>query len=295
MQRKNDRFIIQNFLAVQILYTVNELKKSVAEIRLKKQSIGFVPTMGALHLGHLSLIRKSKCETDVTICSIFVNPTQFNDSKDFEKYPIKTHEDLSLLQTENCDIVFIPSVNEVYPQKDEHIYDLGGIDKLLEGKFRPGHFNGVASVVKRFFEITTPDKAFFGEKDFQQLLIIKELVHRYKIPVEIIGCPIMRETDGLAMSSRNMRLSKVEREIALQINKILSSIKENYPKKTLSETKLDAIYKISKIPEFKLDYIELVDRGTLEAVTNWSDSSELIVCIAIFIGEVRLIDNMFIN
>ena len=295
MQRKNDRFIIQNFQAVQIIYTVNELKKSVAEVRLKNQSIGFVPTMGALHLGHLSLIRQSKCKTDVTICSIFVNPTQFNDSNDFEKYPIKTQEDIKLLQTESCDIVFIPSTAEIYPQKDEQIYDLGGIDRLLEGKFRPGHFNGVASVVKRLFEIVSPDKAFFGEKDFQQLLIIKELTKNYFIPVEIIGCPIMREADGLAMSSRNMRLSDANRKVASNINKILLLIKDSYPKKTLAQAMNEGLNKILEFPEFKLDYIEIVDRRTLGAVTNWSDSNELIVCIAIFIGEVRLIDNMFIN
>lgn len=280
---------------MQIIYTISDLRKCVEDVRRKNQIIGFVPTMGALHQGHISLIEQSKKNTDVTICSIFVNPTQFNDPKDYEKYPVKTAEDIEQLRQANCDIVFIPSVEEVYPQKDEHVYDLGSMDKLLEGRFRPGHFNGVASVVKRLFEMTTPDKAFFGEKDFQQLLIVKELVRRNQIPVEIIGCPIVREADGLAMSSRNIRLSQQERKIAGNINKILFSIKENYHKKSLQDTKEEALASIAMFNEFRLDYLEIVDRKTLLSLQNWTDADEIIVCVALFIGEVRLIDNMFIN
>ncbi|MEI7594331.1 MAG: pantoate--beta-alanine ligase [Bacteroidota bacterium] len=280
---------------MEIFYRIAELKDFISEAKKKNKIIGFVPTMGALHKGHLSLVSKSNSECDITIASIFVNPIQFNDKKDFEKYPRTNDSDIFLLKHAECDAVFIPSVNEMYPEEVNMVYNFGILENVMEGRFRPGHFNGVAIVVKRLFELVPADKSFFGEKDFQQLLIIKDLVKQLNLKMEIIGCPIVREPDGLAMSSRNVRLSEDERKEASNINKILSEAKGKYKNLDINLLKAEVESKISSFPKMKLDYFEIVNRNTLEPVENWDDYEELIECIAVFVGEVRLIDNMFIK
>lgn len=271
-----------------------DLNQFLSSERGKGKSVGFVPTMGALHNGHISLINKTKAENTLTVASIFVNPTQFNNADDLKKYPRTIEADKALLEKSGCDVLFFPSVNEIYPEKDNTLFDLGGLDTLMEGKFRPGHFNGVAMVVKRLLEIVKPDNAYFGEKDFQQLAIIRYMVKTEKLPVTIIGCPTLREKSGLAMSSRNMRLTEEEKVEAAAIYKALLESKENA--KTFSPQKVKELFEstINKNPVFKFEYFELVDSETLFAVEEWNPQRKAIGCVAIWIRDVRLIDNLLI-
>jgi pantoate--beta-alanine ligase len=264
-------------------------------IEIRKQislSIGFVPTMGALHQGHLSLIEKASYENDITLCSIFVNPIQFNNKEDFDKYPVQSERDIEMLEKAGCNLVFIPSVEEMYPEPITEVNDFGLLDKFMEGAFREGHFNGVAIVVKRLIEITQPDKAYFGEKDFQQLQIIRYLVKTNNIPVEIVACPIIRETDGLAMSSRNVHLTPEERKIASQIYHTLLKCSELRSSKTVQQVKSFFKNEISVFPEFRIDYFEIADEVTLQPIQNWSESKNPRAFVAIYLGNVRLIDNL---
>lgn len=277
-----------------IFKTVKDLQKYINTLKKNGQSIGFVPTMGALHHGHLSLIQASKETTDVTVCSIFVNPTQFNDAKDLEKYPRTTERDVELLNTVKTDIVFLPSVEAVYPQDVETSVnlDFGTLDQLMEGEHRPGHFAGVAQVVKRLLDIVLPDKLFMGQKDYQQFCICRNMIEQFDLPVEIVMCPIIREDNGLAMSSRNMRLSEVEKSIATNIHRVLIATKLNFDKMKISELKTNAMFALNNIPEFRLDYFEIADGKTLLPATEKSDS--IVACTAVFLGDVRLIDNMIL-
>ncbi len=231
---------------------------SLAE-NLPEKSIGFVPTMGALHKGHLSLVEKSSSENDLTVVSIFVNPTQFNDPKDFDRYPREVEQDLELLKSVKVDYVFLPDNAEIYPEKDEHQYELGEVSLVLEGAFRPGHFNGVASVVKRLFEIVQPKRAYFGLKDFQQYRIITELNKNYNLGVEVIGCDTVRDEDGLALSSRNMLLSKEEKNLALHLSKTLRLMSEN--SESMNHIELENLGKkyLTDYPELELEYVKVVD------------------------------------
>lgn len=277
---------------MKIFHKITEIKDFVISSKDKKLSVGFVPTMGALHQGHIELIKQSVKENDITICSIFVNPIQFNNTEDLEKYPRTLDADLKMLESANCSAVFNPSVEEMYPNEETTIYELGGLDLPMEGKFRPGHFNGVAVVVKRLFDIVTPHNAYFGEKDFQQLAIIQYLVKSLNIPIEIIPCSIVREVDGLAMSSRNMRLTENERKIAPFIYQALQFAKENYKNFSAKELKEWIENQFSKQNEFKLEYVEIVDSSSLKNVLNWEDSKHVNICLAAFLGKVRLIDNI---
>ncbi|MDP4282295.1 MAG: pantoate--beta-alanine ligase [Bacteroidota bacterium] len=279
---------------IKVYNHITELQSRLQKERVKKHTIGFVPTMGALHEGHLSLIRKSLSETDLTVCSIFVNPLQFNNPRDLETYPRKPEQDISVLESAGCQIVFLPEVKEMYPEKEPQKLniDLGHLDKVLEGKYRPGHFLGVATVIKRFFDIVQPDKAFFGKKDYQQLLVIHRLVEQVKIPTEIVPCPIIREADGLAMSSRNLRLTIGERTIAPFISQILNKMKEKGTSLPVRELKNWAIKKITDNPAFHVEYLEIVDKDTLYPLENWKSKSKAMVCTAVYLGDVRLIDNM---
>src|ERR1035437_3648920 len=231
--------------------TIIEVNRLVSESRNSGKRIGFVPTMGALHEGHLSLLEAAKKECEITICSIFVNPTQFNDKNDLIRYPRMPEKDCRMLENNGCDIVFMPSVEEIYPQTDTRIFDFGKLDKVLEGAHRPGHFNGVAQVVSRLFEIVKPDKAFFGLKDYQQVLIIKNLVELLHLPIEIIACPILREPDGLAMSSRNMLLSAEERKAASLIPKLMQEAKNLSSKMPLTDLKNKLLEEIKNEPLLK--------------------------------------------
>lgn len=279
---------------MKIFNTIKDLKKELDEQRKNGKTIGFVPTMGALHYGHLSLVNQAKRNCEYTVVSIFVNPTQFNDPKDFSRYPKMENEDLEKLQSVSVDAVFIPSVEEIYPEKDIRVFDFGNLDKVMEGKFRTGHFNGVAQVVSKLFDIVEPNKAFFGLKDFQQYTIIKEMVKKYMphLKLEIIGCPIIREKDGLAMSSRNMLLSAEQRKIANVINESLTEAVKLSKQINLADVKQFVIDKINNAEFMKVEYFDIVNGNTLQSLNNWNDAEYKVGCVAAFCGEIRLIDNI---
>lgn len=266
--------------------------------RSAKHKIGFVPTMGALHAGHISLVDAAKKVNEVVACSIFVNPTQFNDPEDFKKYPINPEKDILLLETAGCDILFMPTVQEIYPKGTINLphYDIGFLETVLEGKFRPGHFQGVCQVVHRLLEIVLPDNLYLGQKDYQQCMVIKTLIGLIglddKIKVNI--CPTLREEDGLAMSSRNVRLSVDDRIKASTISVALRYIIENIREENLSEIKGKAKQMLLQ-KGFKIDYVEIADADTLELLENWNGKQEIVTIAAAFLGNVRLIDNLAIN
>lgn len=275
-----------------VVSTIKELRLFLQQ--LKDKSIGFVPTMGALHQGHISLIELSKQKSDITICSIFVNPIQFNKQNDFTNYPKTIETDLAQLKAANCDVVFCPTVDEMYPEKVDKNFDFGELATVMEGKHRLGHFNGVAIVIERFFEIINPDYAFFGEKDFQQLAIVKELTKQIGAKTQIIGAPIVREESGLAMSSRNLRLSNQEIVAAADINKELKFITTNKANFTPQELKANYKNKIDANPFLITEYIEIADGNTLKAISEWEESNYPVAFTAVNVGDVRLIDNMTI-
>ncbi len=281
-------------IVVTNLELSNYLNKRQSQAN-RPQIIGFVPTMGALHAGHVSLILQAKKAADIVVCSIFVNPTQFNDPKDLLKYPRTPKADQKLLSAAGCDVLFMPNVEEVYPESQPFAMDLGVIDKVLEGAFRPGHFNGVAQVVYRLFEIVKPHKAFFGIKDYQQVMVVKKVADQMPFPLEIIACAIIRENNGLAMSSRNMRLSAEEKEIALNISRILFYAKANQHNfKTFSDLKAVCLMMFKEVNGLKLDYLEIVDQTNLLPIGNAVKSNAVILCAA-FVGQVRLIDNLILS
>jgi pantoate--beta-alanine ligase len=254
--------------------------------------IGFVPTMGALHEGHLSLVRQAKRENEVVVVSVFVNPIQFNNSEDLEKYPRDLERDLNMLEEVGCDIVFAPDNAEMYPEKPTETYNFGTLETVMESAFRPGHFNGVAVVVKRLFDLVKPTTAYFGEKDFQQLAIIRALAEQENLAVEIVACPTVREKDDLAMSSRNVRLCEEDRRMAPQIYKILRDCRDLVDVFTPVQLKAFAKEQFKKIPRTKLEYFEIVNAKTLQPIEKWSDCSRRVACVAIWLGDVRLIDNV---
>lgn len=270
-----------------------DLQKELQLLKKEGKTIGLVPTMGALHSGHLSLVNKCVAENDICVVSVFVNPTQFNNQNDLEKYPRTLDNDVKLLESVNCSIVFAPTVDQIYPEPDTRVFDFGQLDKVMEGKFRPGHFNGVAQVVSRLFDIAKPNRAYFGEKDFQQLAIIREMVKKYSIPVEIVGCPIVREADGMALSSRNMRLSANERGKAVLISQTLLKSCNFVPEKSVSELKQWVIDQINSEPILEVEYFDIVDGNTMQSINSWDDTDYPVGCITVYCGEeVRLIDNV---
>lgn len=282
---------------MKLIKTIKELHREILPLRAANKTVGFVPTMGALHEGHLSLVKQCLADNDVCVVSIFVNPTQFNDKEDLKKYPRNVEKDCRLLNTisENL-IVFNPSESEVYPEPDTRIFNFGQIDKVMEGKFRPGHFNGVAQVVSRLFDIVKPDRAYFGEKDFQQLAIIRHMVRQLKLDVQILPMPIIREQSGLALSSRNARLTDVQRASAVNISKILfKSRNEMYKHLTIAETIKKVTDQINAVQNLEVEYFEIVDGTTLQPLNDWSESEYVVGCIAVFCGKVRLIDNIVYN
>ncbi len=277
---------------MKLIQTIDELQKELEILRNEGKTIGLVPTMGALHEGHASLVRRAVVENDVVVVSDFVNPTQFNDPNDLLKYPRTLDADCDLLEREGAKIVFAPSVDEMYPEPDTRQFSYAPLDTVMEGKYRPGHFNGVCQIVSKLFMIVGPDRAYFGEKDFQQLAIIREMVKSLEIPVQIVGCPIVREFDGLALSSRNARLSDMERKQALNISKTLfDSVKfaENH---TVVETQQMVENAIRNADGLELEYFEIVDGNTLQKITAWEDTNYAVGCITVFCGDVRLIDNI---
>ncbi len=272
--------------------TAKELKDSILYLSGESNKIvGFVPTMGALHQGHLSLVDESKKTSDITVVSIFVNPTQFNNPNDLEKYPRMPEQDLALLEEKGVDLVFMPEVNEMYPEKDTRNFNFGALETVMEGKFRPGHFNGVAQIVSKLFDAVQPDKAYFGEKDFQQVAIIKAMVKMLNYNVEIVPCQTVREKDGLAMSSRNLLLKKEDRENAPIIHKMLKQSIDWQNSYSINEVKQRVIAEIEKAG-FKPEYFEIVNADTLQSVSEWNEEGPKSGCIAVFAGDVRLIDNI---
>ena len=280
---------------MNITKTIKETKEILKRVKSQGLSIGFIPTMGALHKGHLELIRKAKNENDFVSCSIFVNPIQFNNKEDLIKYPRPIEDDIKKLEELTCDLVFIPSVEEMYPEPDNTIYDFGNLEKVMEGKFRPGHFNGVAVVVKKLFDIVEPDRSYFGEKDFQQLTIMKALVKKLKIPVEIVPCSTIREPDGLAMSSRNIRLSADERKIAPVIFRVLKDVRKMASEKNVKELKKYYFQQLEKYSQMKIEYFGISDIEDLSPIEEFEKDKKYVACTAVFLGKVRLIDNIIIN
>ena len=262
---------------MEIVHTIKDLQAGLSALRAQGKKVGLVPTMGALHAGHASLVKRCVAENDAAVVSVFVNPTQFNDKNDLVKYPRTPEADCRLL--EECG-------------PDARRFSYAPLDTVMEGAFRPGHFNGVCQIVSKLFDAVQPDRAYFGEKDFQQLAIIREMVRQMKYPLEIVGCPIVREEDGLALSSRNARLSAEERKNALKISQTLFESRTFGASHTVAETQKFVEDTIAAAPGLRLEYFELVDGNTLQKITDWEETSYAVGCITVFCGEVRLIDNI---
>jgi pantoate--beta-alanine ligase len=277
---------------MKLLKTVKEVREAIVPLRAQEKKVGFVPTMGALHEGHLALVRQCLTDNDICVVSIFVNPAQFNNKEDLIKYPRTLERDSRLLEDAGVNIVFAPAEEEIYPEPDTRQFDFGRLDKVMEGVHRPGHFNGVARVVSRLFDIIKPDMAYFGEKDFQQLAIIKTMVKQLNLPVRIISVPIVREASGLALSSRNERLTPEQKETAANIYRTLSQSKEwmkNFPVKEM----IDKVTgQINSFGGLAVEYYEIADGNTLQSVGDWTETDYIVGCIAVFCGDVRLIDNI---
>lgn len=279
---------------MQVFHKIVELQNKLFEDRKNGKSVGLVPTMGALHEGHASLVKKSVKDNDVTVVSVFVNPTQFNDPKDLSSYPRDIEADCKLLEEVGADYVFTPSVEEMYPTPDTRHFEFPPISTVMEGAHRPGHFNGVCQVVSRLFYITRPDKAYFGEKDWQQIAVVKAMVRSLNLNVKIVECPIIRDTGGLARSSRNALLSADEREIAPNIFKALKESIEYSKKHNINETHDYVVEKINSVNGLEVEYFEIVDGNTLQRVSDWNDSEYIVGCITVYCGKrpVRLIDHI---
>jgi len=277
---------------MQVVKHINDLRTILSDKRKEGLSIGFVPTMGALHQGHLSLVEQAGEKTGFVVVSIFVNPTQFNDKGDLERYPRDLQRDVDLLTPTASGLVFAPEPEEIYPEPDTRQFNFGLLEQVMEGKFRPGHFNGVAQVVSRLFDIVEPDKAFFGQKDFQQLAIINEMVRKLELPVEIIPCPIIRESDGLAMSSRNMLLTSDQRKNAAHISATLFEAVNKTGELNVEELCNWVTNCINKNEYLNTEYFEIVDSVSLLPVKNWNDPCRKVGCIAVHCGKIRLIDNI---
>ena len=277
---------------MKVIKSIAEICEILSKLREEGKTIGLVPTMGALHQGHVSLVERSVQETDVTVVSIFVNPTQFNNPDDLKTYPRTLEKDLKLLLKASANLVFAPSENEMYPQPDTRIFKFGHLDQVMEGKNRPGHFNGVAQIVSRLFEIVNPHKAYFGQKDFQQVAVIKQMVNQLNLPVEIVPCPIIREEDGLAMSSRNMLLTPLQRKNVPLISQTLFKARNFVSEISVSELKKWVIDQINANSCLEVEYFHIVDDTTLESIQDWDQPNIKVGCITVQVGDVRLIDNI---
>ena len=277
---------------MKIVHAIKDLQEALANLRAQGKTVGLVPTMGALHAGHASLVKRSVAENDATVVSVFVNPTQFNDKNDLTKYPRTLEADCRLLEQCGATVVFAPSVEEIYPEPDMRHFSFPPLDTVMEGAYRPGHFNGVCQIVSKLFDLVKPDRAYFGEKDFQQLAIIREMVRQLKFPLQIVGCPIVREADGLALSSRNTRLSAEQRQQALKISQTLFASVDYAATHTVAQTQQFVEDAIAAAPGLRLEYFELVDGNTLQKITDWAGTDYAVGCITVFCGEVRLIDNI---
>ena len=277
-----------------LVKSIHHLQQALENYRQKGQSIGFVPTMGALHPGHLSLIAQSRAQCHITVCSIFVNPTQFNNQQDFEKYPITIEKDIELLTSAGCNILFLPTVNEMYPQNETVIhYPLGYLETILEGKYRPGHFQGVCQIVDKLLNAVNPTTLFLGQKDYQQCMVIAEMMRIRNHKAALVIGNTVREADRLAMSSRNMRLSTTERQQALKIIEVLKLIKQQLLPGSVTSLCISAITTLEE-NGFKVDYVEIANANNLEIIKQWDGGTPIVALAAAFINEIRLIDNLIL-
>jgi pantoate--beta-alanine ligase len=281
--------------AIHTLKTRQEVEQSLRNARENGKSVGFVPTMGALHGGHISLVKRAASENEVVVVSIFVNPTQFNDPNDLVNYPRTPEKDLALLETAGVDYVFMPTESEIYPQPDTRLFNFGQLDRVMEGAHRPGHFNGVAQVVSRLFDIVKPNRAYFGQKDYQQLVIIRQLVKMLGLSIDIIACPIVREADGLAMSSRNLLLSPECRASAPLIHRTLVEACNQIGQMSVKGMISWVESRVNQDKNLRVEYFEISNAETLEPVGSWTDAKNIIGCIAVWAGKVRLIDNVILK
>lgn len=279
---------------MKVIHTIAALQMQLEPVNAANQKIALVPTMGALHPGHVSLIKAAQQIADFVVCSVFVNPTQFTDPKDLEKYPRPVEHDIRMLEEAGCDLVFMPSVTEMYPQQEQWHIDLGSAEFLLEGAYRKGHYQGVTQIVKKLFDAVQPHKALFGQKDYQQILMIQNMVQYFKLPIEIVTCPIIREQDGLAMSSRNIHLSAADREHALVLSKALDFVKTNFEQQSVQALEAQASAMIRETPGVELDYFTIVDGTTLEPQED-KQAKNLVALVAAKVGHTRLIDNMLLS
>lgn len=281
-------------MAMQIIRTVSELESFVGKTLGNGKTIGLVPTMGALHEGHLSLVKRAVEENDVALVSVFVNPTQFNNPNDLATYPRDEENDFRLLARAGATAVFAPSVEEMYPDgtQSDHVFELGTAAEVMEGKFRPGHFQGVAQVVSRLFRLCRPTRAYFGEKDFQQIAVIRNMVESEHIDVELVPVPIKRADDGLALSSRNALLTESQRKIAPEIHATLAYSVEYSKEHSVQATHDTVVERLNAMPELEVEYFEIVDGRTLLPIEEWSESPDIVGCITVYCGKVRLIDNI---
>lgn len=283
---------------MKVFSSIIEIRKFLDEQSESQLIIGFVPTMGALHQGHLSLIEQSKKSCDITICSIFVNPTQFNDKKDFEKYPIQIDADLEMLIAAGCDVVFIPSVDEMYPEgttQDKLLVDLGFLGKTLEAEKRPGHYEGVIQIVKKLLDIVQPNLLFLGQKDYQQCMVIQKLIDTFNIPTKIVICTTKREADGLAMSSRNVRLSDAARKVALKLFQALTDIQNRFKTENIAQIIAENINFLNQDNLIETEYLVVVNGKTLEPILEYNEQIPITALVAAKVGEVRLIDNLILQ
>lgn len=277
---------------MKVIRTVSELTDQLGQLRQKGQTIGLVPTMGALHAGHLSLMTRARAENDVVVASVFVNPTQFNNPDDLRTYPRTEEADCRLLEQAGVDFAFIPSVEEIYPEPDTRVFDLGPVAEVMEGAMRPGHFNGVAQIVSKLFAWTLPTRAYFGEKDFQQIAVIRRMASLEGFDIDIVSCPIKREDDGLALSSRNTRLTPQQRAIAPAIHRILTESLGWAKSMTVDEVKKRVTEEIDAVDGLRTEYYEIVDHLTMQPITDWSATELPVGCVTVYCGDVRLIDNI---
>lgn len=280
---------------MKIVRTVNELKSAVGALKAEGRSVGFVPTMGALHDGHISLINRARADNDIVVASVFVNPTQFNNPDDLRTYPRTEEADCARLGDAGVDIAFLPSVEEMYPEPDTRVFKLGPVAEVMEGAMRPGHFNGVAQVVSRLFAMVGPDRAYFGEKDFQQIAVIRRMVELEGFDIDIVACPIKREADGLALSSRNVRLTPHQRDIAPNIHRILEESRDYYLVLSVDEVRRKVIDAVNAYPEMEVEYYDIVNADDMQPINELSQCADAVGCITVYLGDVRLIDNIKYN
>lgn len=277
---------------MRVVKTISELKSLISGYKQENKTVGLVPTMGALHAGHKSLVDRARKENDIVVVSVFVNPTQFNNKQDLATYPRTEERDCALLEAAGCDVVFMPAVEEVYPEPDNRQFDLGAVAEVMEGAHRPGHFNGVAQIVSKLFGFVEPDRAYFGEKDFQQIAVIRKMVQLEGFKLQIVACPIKREDDGLALSSRNVRLTAKQRQLAPNIYRVLKESCNFAKSHTVAETEKFVVDSLNALPQMEVEYYSIVDALTMQPVSDWADADSITGCITVYCGEVRLIDNI---